>query len=279
MPTAHATRLFKSFFTTLTLMGTSLISHPAVSQTDSWNLSRDMMTGPAWPFSTNPTTTVAPATGVWSFAKSVVPYTTYSLLADYSAQCPLDIGFSPKTLSCWYEASNLLKLPAVMISPWNAITYRNNAVNSFTVTQGLVHFHPETNVRLVISWRSPIEGNVQILGRVADLDANCGDGVQWRILKAQGPFPIAATDAIAEPAASFIVDRATPVADWASVANLAPIINPAPNVTPPPILPKSRSFSVTSTSVKVGTEILVEFDKKENHDCDMTSLDLLISKL
>lgn len=253
----------KKLTTALSLTGAVLLSASAFAQTDSWNLSRDMMSGPVWPFTSNPTAATAPATGVWSFAKLAAPYATYELLTDYKFPCR-PANNTPGTLACWENPATIR--PTVAVSPWNP-TREFSGATDYNVIQGMVHLHPDTNARAVISWRSPIAGDVRIFGRVADLDAACGDGVQWRILKAQGPYPIAATSAIPEPSSNFLWGN-TGVTNWATVRN-------------PAILgePKSQSFAVISANVTVGTEILFEFDKKGDAGCDSTSFDVLISRI
>jgi len=243
------------------LFATLFFSIPAFSQPYSWNLSRDVMTpsapGPTY-LSLNPTVPTTPANGVWTFAK--LQGGAYSPLTSLNTACAPSLSVPLLTTICWESAPGLL--PLVGASP-TATVNLNNGFSMFDLIQGMVMMHPANNAQAVVSWRSSgsaagtagFTGNVRILGRVSDLDTACGDGVQLRIRKSTipGPLPIPASNTVSVP--------------FTSVPS-APII-----------LNSSKTFSVASTSVAPGTEILFIIDKVGNELCDSTSLDVLITEL
>ena len=44
-----------------------------------------------------------------------------------------------------------------------------------------VSVHPGPTTSVAVVWASPITGKVRILGRAADIDPNCGDGIDWKL--------------------------------------------------------------------------------------------------
>ena len=54
-------------------------------------------------------------------------------------------------------------------------------LGTLTVPAHGVTVHPSPRLESVVAWLSPFDGNVKIEGTVADADANCGNGVAWRI--------------------------------------------------------------------------------------------------
>ena len=46
--------------------------------------------------------------------------------------------------------------------------------------------HPSPKAGVAAAWKSPIHGKVQIKGRVVDADPNCGDGIDWELVKMSG---------------------------------------------------------------------------------------------
>lgn len=46
--------------------------------------------------------------------------------------------------------------------------------------------HPSPKEGVAAAWKSPIGGPVQIKGRVVDADLNCGDGIEWTLVKISG---------------------------------------------------------------------------------------------
>jgi len=213
------------------LLSTLVFSSPAFPQPFSWNLSRDVMTPSVPPttyLSLNPTVPTPPANGAWSFAK--LQSGTYSLLPSYNPLCG-GATVTPPTLVCWEDARGVL--PLIAASPTNTVN-ENNGFSNFDLIQGMTQIHPSNTARVVVSWRSPVAGSVRILGRIADIDAACGDGVRLRIRKAPpGPFPFPVGSTVAVP--------------FTSVPNVPIIVNPGN---------PDKAFTVASTPVVVGTEIL-----------------------
>lgn len=66
--------------------------------------------------------------------------------------------------------------------------------STLTVPPRSVLVHPSPLLEANVAWRSPISGTVKIKGRVVDADANCGNGVAWRVelLRRSGVTGIAA---------------------------------------------------------------------------------------
>ena len=223
------------------------------------------MTGPPY-LNNNPTVPTFPANGVWTFAQRLsgmyLPLTSFNPSCSSSPSTPL-------TFLCWEAA--LGQFPLIGASPTATINL-NNSFSSIDLIQGMVLVHPSNNARAVISWRSNVvnangtvgfTGNVRILGRVAHLDPACSnasvpdDGVRLFIRKSTvpGPLPIPVGSTIAVPFTS---------------VPAAPIIYNS-----------SKTFTVNSTVVTPGTEILFEIDNGGNNNilCDGTSIDILITKL
>src|SRR5207249_861536 len=46
-----------------------------------------------------------------------------------------------------------------------------------------VAIHPSPKNGVAAAWKSPIAGPVQVRGRVVDADPNCGDGIDWELVK------------------------------------------------------------------------------------------------
>jgi len=55
------------------------------------------------------------------------------------------------------------------------------SILSFTLPPKSVAVHPGPSGGVAVSWKSPITGKVQMIGRLADADAAGGDGVSWRL--------------------------------------------------------------------------------------------------
>ncbi|MFZ2727548.1 MAG: hypothetical protein WAX77_14930 [Methylococcaceae bacterium] len=128
----------------------------------SWNLSRDMIEGIA----KNPN-------GVWTFMKNTTGVdnpVNYSQLSHYHSPC---YQITPY-LDCWHINKNNGIYPLVGIAT-KTFKYRG-----ITETQGIPLFHPGANSPVILRWKSPIDGNVSVMGRVSAFDQNCnGDGINW----------------------------------------------------------------------------------------------------
>jgi hypothetical protein len=131
-------------------------------QVFSWNLSRDMMKG----ITHNPK-------GVWAFMQNTTGVDkpeNYSLLADYYAPCAIETPY----LKCWHVPDSLGSYPLV------GITTKTFSYRGTTLIKGVPLFHPAINSPVILRWQSPINGSVNVMGRVSAFDQNCsGDGVNW----------------------------------------------------------------------------------------------------
>ena len=54
-------------------------------------------------------------------------------------------------------------------------------INTRTYPARGVTIHPSPTVEAVIFWRSPIKGRIHVKGLINDVDAGCGNGVEWRV--------------------------------------------------------------------------------------------------
>src|SRR5262249_28771345 len=59
-------------------------------------------------------------------------------------------------------------------------------LGTLTVPPRSVAVHPGPASGVVVSWTSPVSGTVEVAGSLTDADANCGDGVAWRLMKRGG---------------------------------------------------------------------------------------------
>ncbi len=119
----------------------------------SWNLSRDMMTGIA----KNPT-------DVWSFMETQTLHkaANYQLMPDYSASC-LWGGVASEGFVCWQDLSTNILI----------------GTSTQTVAQGIPKFVPAFDRAVLVRWKSPISGKINLMGRVSDTDNGGGDGINW----------------------------------------------------------------------------------------------------
>ncbi len=136
-------------------------------------------------------------TSAWEYAHlhSSNPKLT---LADYSKQQELH----PYALQQWmdflgmadyplmtHQYKDLLEAPGVV--GWKgkgdtpSVTINTNetarTLASFTLPPKSVNVHPSPENGVVVSWKSPITGTVEITGNVADADPGGGDGIAWII--------------------------------------------------------------------------------------------------
>jgi hypothetical protein len=147
----------------------SFVDSAMAGQALSWNLSRDMMTG----ITKNPK-------GVWAFMESQALHSPvdYKLFPTYSSRC-LDNQSTPiKFMSCWQD-STVIHTAAIIGVTTRTISFRTVPV----VTRGVPYLHPGSDRAVIIRWKSPVSGNVDISGRVSDIDSSCGDGINWFIDK------------------------------------------------------------------------------------------------
>ena len=64
-------------------------------------------------------------------------------------------------------------------------TAQTISFSTITMPARSVAVHPSPKAGVAAAWKSPITGMIDIKGRVADADPNCGDGIEWKI-EAQG---------------------------------------------------------------------------------------------
>jgi len=128
----------------------------------SWNLSRAMMTG----ITSNPK-------GAWTFMQNTSGIdnpANYTLLPTYSSSC---VEGGP--LNCWIN-TNIVQPPIIGVAT-KTFNYRG-----ITVIRGIPYLHPGDNIPTILRWKSPISGEVSVMGRVSAIDPNCcGDGINWSL--------------------------------------------------------------------------------------------------
>lgn len=246
-----------SALATLTLLGLSTSARAqSTQQADSWNLSRIMMTNDL-NGAVNPTPTVFPETGVWSFMQlpsiPSIPAnnTAFTLLPSYTVNC-LGSGATPPTFDCWQPVASPSSLPLIGVSAIATVNF-NNGFSNVDLIQGMTMLHPSPSHAAVVAWTSPAQQNVRILGRVADVDNACGDGVYWAVMRDLTP-------AVGSPV--------TGVVPYSTTLNSATTFVAA-NV---PVLAGTRVYFVIQAG-NPNTGALPD------HYCDSTTLDVLISKL
>ena len=148
-------------------------------------------------------------------ARSVVPRTGDYLLAAWDlahpepGQAPVEIeklaadrGLAPGILRRCYDwlsgsDARLLSLPHRNFSGQPALVAWHGAnelpcltantsdqVLAFTTIKmpaRSISMHPGPKSPVAIRWRSPLQGEVRMVGRVSDADGNCGDGIRWTL--------------------------------------------------------------------------------------------------
>ena len=137
--------------------------------TDSWNLSRDMMNG----ITTNP----FGVGNVWMAMYDAVG--TSHNPANYQAMPTYDPNYMGYLWAVWKNISQYALLVGVATQTF----IFSNGTSYFTVIQGTPTLHPGPNLSSIIRWQSPINGNINIMGRIADLDFACGNGIEWFVDK------------------------------------------------------------------------------------------------
>ena len=159
----------KLISTTLSILALTLAAQTTAiaGQAISWNLSRDMMAG----ITTNPKKE-------WTFmhnASGIHNPVNYTLLASYSKACIGENNLGVNFLNCWQD------LPNAQFSLIGTAT--KTFTQGITQTRGVPLLHPDLNNQAVLRWKSPISGNITILGRISDIDSRCGNGISWSLDK------------------------------------------------------------------------------------------------
>lgn len=125
-----------------------------------WNISRVMLAG----MTSNPQ-------GTWAFMENtsgIDKPENYTLLPIYSKGC---VGRG--ALNCWVS-NTVNKLPLIGV-----------ATKTFTIPElkhevGMPLLHPGENTPVILRWKSPINGKVNVMGRVSAISC-CGDGINWSL--------------------------------------------------------------------------------------------------
>ncbi len=86
-----------------------------------------------------------------------------------------------KGLSAWHNAANA-DTPSVTANA----TDLEASFLTIKLPAHRISVHPSPKDGVAAAWKSPINGLVQIHGRVVDVDPNCGDGVDWELVKNTG---------------------------------------------------------------------------------------------
>ncbi len=132
---------------------------PAAAQT--WNAVTD--------FSTTTNTN----TSTWSYrsAAGTVRDGNYSLLSTFGPSS----GYSPTNPGLWSVGGGL---PAIGVNQTGSdVNY--TAGPGFTWANNTMLVHPGNLNLVVLSWLSPITGNVSLSYSFADIDSNSGNGISW----------------------------------------------------------------------------------------------------
>jgi hypothetical protein len=140
-----------------------------------WNLANDFRLAPN---QANPNPDGLGHAEVWEFRESTSlahDPSTYHLLPTFITD-----AFGIEGLQEWhgtvvFEPKNVLARVGI-----NA-TGTTQQASSITWPAGVVSVHPLPVQLVVVGWRSPIDGVVSVAGGVADMDANCGNGIAWSV--------------------------------------------------------------------------------------------------
>lgn len=152
---------------------------------NSWNLSRDMMSLiiPN-PFPTTPLPNPFPTTpllpnisNVWTAMYDAGG--TSHTPANYQPMPAYDLSYASNPFAVWKDPAQNSLLVGVATQTYNAI----NGTSNFTHIQGIPTLHPGPTFSSIIRWQSPINGNINIMARIADVDSACGNGINWFVDK------------------------------------------------------------------------------------------------
>ncbi|MBX3176141.1 MAG: PSD1 domain-containing protein [Candidatus Hydrogenedentes bacterium] len=128
---------------------------------------------------------------------------TAAYLLATQREAPADPALNPDVLAAWRRAleggiapalhqatPNFQALPGVTARadsggvPSATGNASDSAVQYSTITQPArsVVVHPGPSEGVGVGWRAPAAGAYQVAGRLADADANCGDGIAWTLV-------------------------------------------------------------------------------------------------
>lgn len=140
-----------------------------------WNLAKDTLKSQ---INVNPYNDSCGDPNVWYFMKRrklINDYREYTLLSDFTGS-----AFGVPNLQQWYYGP-YKSLPSIGINRTGSLQDTNN----ITWPANTIHVHPSMYHDAVIGWRSPIQGNIKIIGSVGDLNNICTgsqiDGISWFI--------------------------------------------------------------------------------------------------
>lgn len=144
------------------VLALTLVNTAAAEKAYSWNLSSAMTKH----IDIN-------SKGVWAFMQNTTDIddpANYTLLPDYSSIC---FGVGP--MKCWRNTG-------VSFTPIIGIATETFSFRGVKHTKYAPLLHPGQNVPVIIRWQSPIDGKVNISGRISAIDRSCcGDGVNWAL--------------------------------------------------------------------------------------------------
>jgi hypothetical protein len=124
-----------------------------------WNLSNDMRLDVA---GTNPDNTWKYMAGPMASLNS---QNTFTPLGVFSDPCG---GLAGRR--CWTPS----------VADYDLTIWVNDTTQGYE-DAGMPMMHPGTQNAAVVRWTSPVAGKISVLGRFSDVDAACGDGIQWYI--------------------------------------------------------------------------------------------------
>jgi hypothetical protein len=132
----------------------------------SWNLSRSMVNG----FNANPFGEGQVWTAMYDAAGETLNPANFQTMPTFLP----NYNNSPQDAWAFPGSHSLIVMVTTAPLPMGA---------SPVVPRGMPMLHPGPGKSSVIRWTSPINGQVQVLGRVSDANAGCGNGVNWAVLR------------------------------------------------------------------------------------------------
>ena len=132
----------------------------------SWNLSRSMMTS----FNANPFGEGQVWTAMYDAAGETLNPANFQMMPTFMP----NYNNSPQDAWAFPSSHSLIVMVTTAPLPMGA---------SPVAPRGVPMLHPGPGKSSVIRWTSPINGQVQVLGRVSDANAGCGNGVNWAVLR------------------------------------------------------------------------------------------------
>lgn len=149
----------------VSVLALTFINTATAGKAYSWNLSRAMTIG----IINNPK-------GSWGFMQNtsgVDDPANYSLLPVNHSPCFVETPL----FNCWRNTNAKGAYPVIGVAT-KTFDYRG-----ITFNKRIPYLHPGVNIPVILRWKSPISGTVNIMGRVSAIDPNWGDGdgVNWSL--------------------------------------------------------------------------------------------------